>query len=92
MNLAKLKTVFFLFCLCAGTGAGCSPGVCPETGGEFHNVVTDDGWRINVHHYASTLKPDNPPVIVCHGLSANHRCFEPDDERNLGEVPLRERL
>jgi len=74
-----------LFSFWAGIGAGCAPGVCPETGGEFHNVVTNDGWRINVHRYPPLSLDKTPPVIVCHGLSANHQCFEPDDERNLGK-------
>ena len=41
------------------------------------HALTDDGWRIAIHRYA----PSGPiarrhPVLLCHGLGANHIAFD----------------
>ena len=36
----------------------------------------DDGWRLALHHYGATKRTVGLPVILCHGLSANHCIFE----------------
>lgn len=38
---------------------------------------TDDGWRLAVHHYRPQDSPPvGPPVILCHGLTANRYIFD----------------
>ena len=34
-------------------------------------AIADDGWRLAVAHYKPETPSDRPPVILCHGLSAN---------------------
>ena len=34
-------------------------------------AVAADGWRLAVAHYQPATPSDRPPVILCHGLSAN---------------------
>lgn len=90
MKEQRLKTYFFrfyfaaMFFFWACVNQGCAPGPCPETGGEFHHAVTDDGWRIALHRHPAP-GTSRLPVIVCHGLGANHQSFEADEERNLGK-------
>ncbi|MFL5318152.1 MAG: alpha/beta fold hydrolase [Myxococcaceae bacterium] len=43
------------------------------------HVVTSDGWRLAVHHRKAKVRKFREPVLLCHGLSANHHNldFEP---------------
>lgn len=42
------------------------------------HALTDDGWRIAIHRYApsATAPHRRHPVILCHGLGANHLGFD----------------
>lgn len=46
---------------------------------EQHPVVTEDGATVHLHRHPS----DGPPVMVVHGISANHRSWDLDAERSL---------
>ena len=43
-------------------------------------VATDDGAAIMLHRYAA----DGPPVLVVHGISSNHHCWDLSPDRSLG--------
>lgn len=48
------------------------------------NTLTDDGWRIALHVY----EPSGPtrrrhPVVLCHGLAANHMAFDTHADTSL---------
>ncbi|MFH1465562.1 MAG: alpha/beta fold hydrolase [Pseudomonadota bacterium] len=43
-------------------------------------VPTDDGAVIHLHRHQA----DGPPVLVVHGISSNHYCWDLDPERSLG--------
>lgn len=61
------------FAFVLSCGFGCA-GV-PEPVREW--AVTEDGWKLAVHHYAPE-KPDPAlyPVILCHGIGLNHRSWD----------------
>ncbi len=42
-------------------------------------VVAEDGWRLALYHRAPQTRRFEEPVLLCHGLAANHRNldFEP---------------
>lgn len=46
---------------------------------ERHMVPTEDGAAIHLHRHAAS----GPPVLVVHGISANHRCLDLTAERSL---------
>lgn len=51
---------------------------------EIHFVACEDGWKIALHRYLPrTDKKGLLPVILCHGLGANHFNFDIDDEHSL---------
>lgn len=46
----------------------------PEPADELHHVTTDDGVELGIHHHLPGDGPgDGEPVLLCHGLSVNHR-------------------
>lgn len=48
------------------------------------NTLTEDGWRIALHAYApSGGTPRKHPVVLCHGLAANHMAFDAHAETSL---------
>lgn len=52
--------------------------------GRIANTLTDDGWRIALHVYeASGAKARRHPVLLCHGLAANHMAFDTHAETSL---------
>jgi alpha-beta hydrolase superfamily lysophospholipase len=51
---------------------------------ELHFATTDDGWRIALHRYrARADTPRRHPVVLCHGLAANHLGFDLAPEVSL---------
>lgn len=48
-------------------------------------VTTADEWRIALHHYhpGPAAPPRGHPVILCHGISANHRMWSSDEEHSV---------
>ena len=56
----------------------------PHRSGDRAHALTADGWRIAIHRYA----PSGPvirkhPVVLCHGLAANHLGFDVDPDVSL---------
>jgi pimeloyl-ACP methyl ester carboxylesterase len=48
------------------------------------HTLTDDGWRIALHVYEpSREKARRHPVVLCHGLAANHMAFDAHPDRSL---------
>lgn len=50
---------------------------CPSA--ERHLVQTEDGATIALHHHPG----DGPPVLIVHGISSNHRCWDLSPERSV---------
>jgi polyhydroxyalkanoate synthase len=55
-----------------------------QRSGDPAHVLTEDGWRIAIHRYA----PSGPvirkhPIVLCHGLAANHLTFDVHPEVSL---------
>ncbi len=50
---------------------------------EVHQVSTSDGWQLTLYRYKGELGPEMPPVLVCHGVGANHANMDLDGERSL---------
>lgn len=48
---------------------------------EPHAVTTADGVAVNLHHRAG----DGPPVLIVHGISSNHRCWDFSEDRSLAQ-------
>jgi alpha-beta hydrolase superfamily lysophospholipase len=48
------------------------------------NTLSEDGWRIALHVYEpSGEKPRRHPVVLCHGLAANHMAFDTHADTSL---------
>jgi alpha-beta hydrolase superfamily lysophospholipase len=48
------------------------------------NALTEDGWRIALHVYEpSNEKKRRHPVVLCHGLAANHMAFDTHADTSL---------
>lgn len=43
-------------------------------------VHTDDGATVMLHRYAA----EGPPVLVVHGISSNHHCWDLSPDRSIG--------
>ena len=64
--------------------AGCRHVPLAERGeqcalAEEHHVATADGAAIHLHRHPTA----GPPVLVLHGISSNHRCWDLDASRSL---------
>ncbi len=62
---------------------GCEPEVPDEPPcGVEHGVFLDtpDGAVIHLHRHQA----DGPPVLVVHGISSNHYCWDLDPQRSIG--------
>lgn len=46
---------------------------------EQHLVATEDGAAIHLHRHPAA----GPPVLVLHGISANHRCWDLTEDRSI---------
>lgn len=44
---------------------------------------TADGWEIALIHYRPSGPPKGPPVLLCHGISANYRNMDLDADHSL---------
>lgn len=44
---------------------------------------TGDGWDIALVHYRAAGEPKGPPVLLCHGISANYRNMDLDADHSL---------
>jgi len=49
------------------------------------NTLTDDGWRISLHVYEPSGEQArrHHPVVLCHGLAANHMAFDTHADTSL---------
>lgn len=57
-----------------------------ETGQDSTDfVITNDGWRIAIHHYRPRGKTIGKPVILCHGLGSNRFIFDLRPAPSLAE-------
>src|SRR3954468_15467497 len=50
---------------------------------ERHFATADDGWRLALHRYRPVGPAHRLPVILCHGLGANHFGFDLAPEVSL---------
>ncbi|MDP1828530.1 MAG: alpha/beta fold hydrolase [Archangium sp.] len=50
---------------------------------ELHRAKTDDGWEISLTRYRAVGEPKGPPVVLCHGISANERNMDLDDQHSM---------
>ncbi len=50
---------------------------------ERHRPKTSDGWEISLVRYRPTGAPTGRPVLLCHGISANERNMDLDDEHSM---------
>lgn len=48
----------------------------PSSQGATHFLVTQDGWKIAIHSYRPETPNGAPPIILCHGLTANRFIFD----------------
>ena len=69
--------------LCATLLAGCGQRQPEPPAGEVGEgtfLVTDDDATIHLLRHAA----DGPPVLIVHGISSNHYCWDLDPSRSLG--------
>ncbi|MBN2800786.1 MAG: alpha/beta fold hydrolase [Deltaproteobacteria bacterium] len=59
---------------------GCDPGAVAPRGAERHWVPTADGAWVSLRRYPA---PGRPPVVLCHGISSNHRFWDLEPGRSL---------
>ena len=67
-------------CLALSLVVGCAhvlPATLEPT--EAPTVLTDDGWELPLRHYPAA----GPPVLLVHGMGANHRNFDYRPENAL---------
>lgn len=50
---------------------------------ERHRARTNDGWEISLVRYPPVGAPKGQPVLLCHGISANGRNMDLDEEHSL---------
>jgi pimeloyl-ACP methyl ester carboxylesterase len=50
---------------------------------ERHDLVTADGVPITLHRLPPPQTPDRPPVLLVHGIAANHRNVDAVPDRSL---------
>jgi pimeloyl-ACP methyl ester carboxylesterase len=74
----RLVLVLLLTSSCAATRFVPLP---PEA--EVHRARTNDGWEIALTRYKPPGTPSGPPVILCHGISANARNMDLDAEHSM---------
>ena len=57
-----------------------TPAPAPHCeGAESHVVPTDDGAVVHLHRHAA----EGPPVLIVHGISSNHNCWDLTASRSL---------
>jgi lysosomal acid lipase/cholesteryl ester hydrolase len=50
---------------------------------ESHRAKTDDGWEISLTRYQAVGPIKGFPVVLCHGISANERNMDLDDDHSM---------
>lgn len=50
---------------------------------ELHRARTDDGWEISLTRYRAVGESKGPPVVLCHGISANERNMDLDEHHSM---------
>lgn len=50
---------------------------------ELHRAKTQDGWELAMVRYRPEGAPRGRPVILCHGIAANDRNMDLDDEHSM---------
>lgn len=50
---------------------------------ERFTASTEDGWTIALVRYRPTGPPSGPPVLLCHGISANARNMDLDEQHSM---------
>ncbi len=48
-----------------------------------HFIITQDGWKIAIHHYRPETNSGSVPVILCHGLASNRFIFDMEGAPSL---------
>jgi pimeloyl-ACP methyl ester carboxylesterase len=56
-----------------------------STPDEVHYTATDDGWRLAVVRYRAK-EPRGLPVLLCHGIAANHLNLDLTPDRSLARA------
>lgn len=65
--------------------AGCAalrPVPLPKEA-EAHRAKTDDGWEISLTRYKPAGAAKGLPIVLCHGISANGRNMDLDDQHSM---------
>ncbi|MDP2270723.1 MAG: alpha/beta fold hydrolase [Archangium sp.] len=50
---------------------------------ELHRAKTDDGWEISLTRYKAVGEIKGFPVVLCHGISANERNMDLDEQHSM---------
>lgn len=50
---------------------------------EVHRARTGDGWELSMVRYRPAGPPKGRPVILCHGIAANERNMDLDDQHSM---------
>lgn len=50
---------------------------------KLHRMKTADGWELELVQYLPSGVPQGRPVLLCHGISANARHMDLDEEHSL---------
>ncbi len=50
---------------------------------ESHRAKTDDGWEISLTRYKAVGETKGLPVVLCHGISANGRNMDLDEQHSM---------
>lgn len=50
---------------------------------EAHTARTDDGWELSLTRYKAVGPPRGLPVVLCHGISANERNMDLDEQHSM---------
>ncbi|MFH0899931.1 MAG: alpha/beta fold hydrolase [Pseudomonadota bacterium] len=56
---------------------------------EIHFAATGDGWRIAIMRYRPSTPNGSDPVLLCHGLAANHLNLDLSDRVSLARFLAR---
>jgi pimeloyl-ACP methyl ester carboxylesterase len=70
-----------LWLLASGCAAWRVVPLPPEA--ERHRAKTADGWEIELTRYRAQGEVKGPPVVLCHGISANARNMDLDAEHSF---------
>ena len=81
------KTFSFILALLALNASGCIYNIfwqAPDKPAETLYAKTPDGWRLAIYHYPPRkIDPKRAPVILCHGMAANHTFWNIADYCNF---------